>query len=165
MYAYTVAERAEREMAPGTPYAPYGMPRAVAVPTAPALGAAWAATKWHWAPVAGAMEQARQLGSQGQVMPPGASVVCIPETLLQLMRAAAWSTGRPEGELWVEAAREWLARRAVDDEPQPPTPAAAALAVPRPSSAWAAIDTLLADLRIMHRSNALSDDLGTQPEA
>ena len=165
MHIYTSVERAESGMVAGAKGREYVAPRAVGVPGTPGLGGAWAGTKWQWAPVAGAMEQARQLGSQGQGMPLGASVVRVPEALLRLMRAAAWSTGRPEGELWVEAAREWLTRRALDDEPQPPTPAAAALAVPRPSSAWAAIDTLLADLRVTHRTDTLSKALAAQPAA
>src|SRR5215813_8197925 len=134
MNVHAPTARVERGIVPGTHYGEYGAPRAVGVSTAPRLGGAWAGSKWQWAPLAGGMEQA----------------------LLRLMRAAAWSTGRSEAELWVEAAREWLARRALDDEPQPPTPAAAALAVPRPSSAWAAIDTLLADLRLASGSDALA---------
>ena len=156
MNAHALTERVERGVVPGTQNREYGAPRAVGASTAPGLGGAWAGTKWQWAPLAGPMEQARRPGIQGQALPPGASVVRIPEALLRLMRAAAWSTGRSEAELWVEAAREWLARRALDDEPQPPTPAAAALAVPRPSSAWAAIDTLLADLRLARGSHALA---------
>lgn len=80
-------------------------------------------------------------------LPQGASVLRVPLELLQAMRRAAASEGRDEAAAWAEAAREWLAGRACDDEPQPPTPAAAALPCPRTAGAWAAIDAVLADLR------------------
>lgn len=80
-------------------------------------------------------------------LPQGASVIHVPLELLQAMRRAAAAEGRDEGAAWAEAAREWLAGRARDDEPQPPTPAAAALPCPRTASAWAAIDAVLSDLR------------------
>jgi hypothetical protein len=80
-------------------------------------------------------------------LPQGASVIRVPLELLQAMRRAAAAEGRDEAATWAEAAREWLAGRARDDEPQPPTPAAAALPCPRAASAWAAIDAVLADLR------------------
>lgn len=80
-------------------------------------------------------------------LPQGASVIRVPLELLQAMRRAAASEGRDEAAAWAEAAREWLAGRARDDEPQPPTPAAAALPCPRAASAWAAIDAVLDHLR------------------
>lgn len=88
-------------------------------------------------------------------LPQGASVIRVPLELLQAMRRAAASEGRDEAATWAEAAREWLAGRARDDEPQPPTPAAAALPCPRAASAWAAIDAVLTDLRspAHHRSS------------
>ena len=80
-------------------------------------------------------------------LPPGAAVIRVPLELLQAMRRTATAEGRDEAAAWAEAAREWLAGRARDDEPQPPTPAAAALPCPRAAGAWAAIDAVLADLR------------------
>src|SRR5262249_61407912 len=126
MNAHAPTARVERGIVPGTHYGEYGAPRAVGVSTAPRLGGAWAGSKWQWAPLAGGMEQARRPGVQGQPLPPGASVVQIPEALLRLMRAAAWSTGRSEAELWVEAAREWLGGRGVCEGRTPPGPAAPA---------------------------------------
>lgn len=87
-----------------------------------------------------------------QPLPPGASVIRVPLELLQAMRRAAAAEGRDEAAAWAEAAREWLAGRAHDDEPPSPTPAAAALPRPRASAAWAAIDALLADLRLPRRA-------------
>lgn len=80
-------------------------------------------------------------------LPAGAAVIRIPLELLQAMRRTAAAEGRDEAAAWAEAAREWLAGRARDDEPQPPTPAAGALPCPRAANAWAAIDAVLADLR------------------
>lgn len=63
------------------------------------------------------------------------------------MSAAARAQCRSLSDIWAEAAHEWLRNHAQEYEPQPPTPAAAALAVPRPARSWTAIDTVLADLR------------------
>ncbi len=87
-----------------------------------------------------------------QPLPAGASVIRVPLELLQAMRRAAAVEGRDEAAAWAEAAREWLAGRARDDEPPSPTPAAAALPRPRASAAWASIDALLADLRVPRRA-------------
>jgi hypothetical protein len=78
-----------------------------------------------------------------------ATVIRVPAALLAEMAWAAGVQRRDAGIVWAEAAREWLARRAHGDEPQPPdpTPAAAALPLPRATQVWAAIDALLAELR------------------
>jgi len=116
------------------------------------LGTARAGERWRWAPVRvelrpqGATTAADER-SQPRRVATSASAVRIPEGVLRTMREAAWNEGRTESEIWAEAAREWLMRRARDDEPQPPTPAAAALPVPRIAHAWHAIDALLAELR------------------
>jgi hypothetical protein len=78
-------------------------------------------------------------------------LVRVPTAVLREMTRAAHVAGRSEGELWAEAAREWLARRARGDEPLPPTPAAPALPVPRPMRAWSAIDSVMTDLRRARR--------------
>jgi hypothetical protein len=120
------------------------------------LGSARAVGHWRWAhpntphalsqhplaygPGAGGATERR-------VVATSASAVRIPEAILRLMREAAWRAGRTESEIWAEAAREWLTRRMLDDEPQPPTPAAAALPLPRVVGAWEAIDLVLHDLR------------------
>lgn len=129
--------------------------RAVVRPASSGLGAASAGPIHAWAlplplplplpmplpaPVPAAPVQAQAM------LPRGASVVRIPLELIQAMRRTAAIEGRDEATAWAEAAREWLASRARDDEPQPPTPAAAALPCPRAASAWAAIDAVLADL-------------------
>lgn len=125
--------------------------RAVVRPASSGLGAASAGPIHAWAlplpmplpaPVPAAPARAQAM------LPPGASVVRIPLELIQAMRRTAAIEGRDEATAWAEAAREWLASRARDDEPQPPTPAAAALPCPRAASAWAAIDAVLADLCI-----------------
>lgn len=108
------------------------------------LGAAAAGTAWSWAgepPLVRPPETSGGLGA--------ATVIRVPAALLAEMARAAGAQQRDAGVVWAEAAREWLARRAHDDEPQPPdpTPTAAALPLPRVVQAWAAIDALLADLR------------------
>lgn len=124
----------------------------------PGLGAASAGPIYAWAlpapmPMAVPVHaQAPISASLSQPLPPGASVIRVPLELLQAMRHAAAAEGRDEAAAWAEAAREWLAGRAHDDEPPSPTPAAAALPRPRASAAWAAIDALLTDLRLPHRA-------------
>ena len=153
MSAYTLAEHVE--LASGQPEVWRSTAHANSHGAAPGLGRAWAGVQWHWAQPRAeeqsvpepAPRQEAGWRPEALALPAGTSAVLIPEALLRLMRAAARDLGRTESALWAEAAREWLARRALDDEPQPPTPAAAALAVPRPITAWMAIDTLLAELR------------------
>lgn len=121
---------------------------------APALGSAQAAETWNWAQP----ERAYPLAQDTQVRPLPAAIptpssdrsvaLRVPATVLRRMAAAAQACGRSEGDIWAEAAEEWLSRYALDDEPQPPTPAAAALSIPRPARCWGAIDALLADLRV-----------------
>jgi hypothetical protein len=72
----------------------------------------------------------------------------VPREVLRLMAQAAWAAGRSEEEIWIEAAREWLLRRTRDDEPPPTAPAAAWPIAPRVAHTWAAIDALVADLRL-----------------
>ena len=115
------------------------------------LGTARADERWRWAPLgtasvarSGDVSFERSRDVRRTITSP--SAVRIPEKVLSMMREAAWRAGRTESEIWAEAAREWLLRRLRDDEPQPPTPAAA-LPVPRMAQAWRAIDTLLAELR------------------
>ena len=107
---------------------------------------------WRCAPRCAAV--AAEERSEPRRIATSASAVRIPEGVLRTMRKAAWSAGRTESEIWAEAAREWLMRRARDDEPQPPTPAAAALPVPRMAHAWHAIDALLAELRMSSRETS-----------
>ena len=73
----------------------------------------------------------------------------------QSIAEAAWLLGRDEGEIWAEAAREWLSHHLglvalgaddANDDP-PPTAPAAAVAARRAGRCWSAIDELLADLR------------------
>lgn len=119
---------------PLTRIAPSHQPPRVSAP----LGTATIAGGWQWAgavrvePVAPA---------------PKMAAIRISSTLLDEMAAAARTAGRSLSEVWAEAAHEWLTLHAREDEPQPPTPAAAALAVPRPARSWVGIDAVLADLR------------------
>lgn len=120
----------------------------VSVPASGPLGAAFASRAWSWAQTSAAHPPAGQGRSRTDERA-GATVVRIPDDLLRRMAEAARFTGRGEHEVWAEAARQWLSLRALDDDPQPPTPAAAAQ--PRPRRSWAGIDALLADLRIVGR--------------
>lgn len=125
------------------------------LPPRTGLGAASAGPIHAWAlpaPVVPVSTRAPMVAPLPQPLPPGASVIRVPLELLQAMRRAAAAEGRDEAAAWAEAAREWLAGRAHDDEPPSPTPAAAALPRPHASSKWAAIDALLADLRLPRRA-------------
>jgi hypothetical protein len=70
--------------------------------------------------------------------------------LLRAMSLASVRQGRAEGEIWAEAAREWLARHQGDD-PEPPTPGASAPVWRAErdlrTRCWSAIDVLMGDLR------------------
>ena len=132
--------------------------RATAAASAP-LGAAFAARAWSWAPT-GAAHASTQSTRQRTDERASATVVRIPDDLLRRMAEAARFTGRGEHEVWAEAARQWLSLRALDDDPQPPTPAAAAQ--PRPRRSWATIDALLADLRVVGRL-PLAGERGGKP--
>jgi hypothetical protein len=112
------------------------------------LGAAFAGRAWSWAPT-GAAHASTHSTRQRTDERASTTVVRIPDDLLRRMAEAARFTGRGEHEVWAEAARQWLSLRALDDDPQPPTPAAAAQ--PRPRRSWAGIDALLADLRVIGR--------------
>lgn len=133
---------------------PLRLPRRAAGASAPragtspiTLGAASAGPIHAWAlPVPAPAALPLPVAAPAAALPQGASVVRVPLELIQAMRRTAVSEGRDEAAVWAEAAREWLASRARDDEPQPPTPAAAALPCPRAASTWAAIDAVLADL-------------------
>jgi hypothetical protein len=73
--------------------------------------------------------------------------VRIPADLVRRMSLEAHLSSKSESEVWAEAARAWLQRRACDDD-FPPTPPAAAQPCPRRErTAWVAIDALLVDLR------------------
>ena len=73
--------------------------------------------------------------------------VRIPADLVRRMSLEARLSGKSESDVWAEAARTWLQRRACDDD-FPPTPPAAAQPCPRRErTAWVAIDALLIDLR------------------
>lgn len=112
------------------------------------LGSACAASIWRWAGSAtgGGQEMASaQPGARLSIHEH--QVLRVPREVLRLMAEAAWAAGRSEEEIWIEAAREWLRRRTRDDEPPPTAPAAAWPALPRTASTWAAIDTLVAELR------------------
>lgn len=107
------------------------------------LGAARAGTTWRWA-----TSGARATGThQAPATEISAIPISIPVRLLGAMRAAAHAAGQSESEVWAEAAREWLRQRQHDNGPLPPTPAAAALAVPRRARSWSAVDAVLTDLR------------------
>lgn len=113
---------------------------------APHLGTAHAAASWQWvAPRAIAPRTTPQRTPQGPLV--GATALRVPASLLQRMAYMSDATGRNEAELWAEAAEEWLSRRDADDEPQPPTPASAMLALPHTTRTWDAIDAVLAELR------------------
>jgi hypothetical protein len=116
------------------------------------LGTATAAPIWGWA-------HPPREGTRHQSVPATASVRTAPERtelpmapeLLRAMAEAAQTTGRPEREIWAEAAREWLRRHHQSDDPQPPEPGASA---PNPAAlraarerCWQAIDVLVNDLR------------------
>ena len=120
--------------APLTPSAPSYLPPRVPAP----LGSAAIAGRWQWA---GTMRP------QPSPPAPRMAAVRMPPALLEEMAAAARVSGRSLSDVWAEAAREWLSQHAREDEPQPPTPAAAALAVPRPPRSWVGIDAILSDLR------------------
>lgn len=121
---------------------------------APALGTAHAAEIWSWAPSrrasAPVVEDTKVHSLSPRDTVPAtdqAAALRIPLAVLRRMAAAAQACGRSEADIWAEAAEDWLARYALDNEPQPPTPAAAALSVPRPARSWNAIDALLTELR------------------
>lgn len=127
------------------------------------LGAARAGALWTWAaptlgpaPRGAASDQrlaaAPRAGAGATPMAKPRTVeqpapLSVPETVVRAMREAARAAGRTESEVWAEAARSWLREQRRDDGPQPPTPAAAALAVPRRARNWSTIDAVLADLR------------------
>ena len=104
------------------------------------LGNAHASRDWRWA-----AETPSRVAAARQQQP--AAMLRVPPALLRAMSAVARSEGMSESEIWSAAARAWLERRTRDDEPQPPTPAGAALPIPLRARSWAAIDTLLRDLR------------------
>lgn len=121
---------------------------------APALGSAHAADVWSWAPARRASTPAVTDTKVHPLSPlvsgpatDRATALRIPATVLRRMAAAAHACGRSEADIWAEAAEEWLTRYALDNDPQPPTPAAAALSLPRPARSWNAIDALLTELR------------------
>lgn len=73
--------------------------------------------------------------------------VSVSPELWQAVAAYAAETGRTPDDVWAEAARDWLARRAHHDEPPPTSPASAALSGARHYRAWGEIDATLAELR------------------
>jgi len=112
------------------------------------LGAASAGRSWRWAAArAGDAEQPPPVESAPLSTIP-ITTLRMSALLLRMMDDAARASGRDTAEVWAEAAREWLrGRDRHDDEPQPPAPVAAALAVPRRDQVWCGIDAVLADLR------------------
>lgn len=108
------------------------------------LGSASAGAAWGWVQRASARDSAHPSRTELPMSP----------SLMRSMAAAATACGRPERDVWAEAAREWLLRHA-GEGPEPPQPGAPARQ-PRPSPAtrqgcWAAIDILLNDLRDTHQ--------------
>jgi hypothetical protein len=106
---------------------------------------------WQWFWSAGSFGSARRAGAHtanamGTRMLRPATLAHVPMSIRLLMAEAALSSGRDEGDLWAEAAGDWLRRHAFDDDPVPPAPAGA-LAAPRRKSSWEAIDDLLTTLR------------------
>lgn len=133
--------------APASP-GPSAHPVRISASASASLGTASAFERWQWAgTVSVAPIAAAPVASVAPA--PKVAAVRIPPLLLEEMSTAAHLCGRSLSDIWAEAAREWLRRHAHEHEPepQPPTPAAAALAVPRPTRSWAAIDTVLAELR------------------
>lgn len=121
---------------------------------APTLGSAHAAEVWSWAaprPAPATVAEDTKVSPISPLVSAPATdrgvALRVPATVLRRMSAAAQASGRSEGDIWAEAAEEWLTRYVLDNEPQPPTPAAAALSVPRPARSWSAIDALLTELR------------------
>jgi hypothetical protein len=107
------------------------------------LGSA-SAGAWRWAMNSGGADCAWRASATERT---AHQVLRVPREVLHMMSAAAWAAGRSEEEIWIEAAREWLRRRAHEDDPPPTAPAAAWPASPRVERTWAAIDALVAELR------------------
>jgi hypothetical protein len=99
--------------------------------------------------------------SVGMPMLRPATLAHVPVSIRLLMAEAALSSGRDEGDLWTEAAGDWLRRHAFDNDPVPPAPAGA-LAVPRRKSSWDAIDDLLTTLR---QAGVSPTQIGTEQAA
>ncbi|MBF6589120.1 MAG: hypothetical protein IVW57_01150 [Ktedonobacterales bacterium] len=135
------------EMIVGTPPAATPLARSGGLGSASAacgVASAWSGEGGWWQP--------RSPSGHGAPIPsvasaPAPHVLRVPRDVLRMMAEAAWAAGRGEEEIWIEAAREWLRRRARDDEPPPSAPAAAWPVAARGTRAWAAIDALLAELR------------------
>jgi hypothetical protein len=116
------------------------------------LGSASAGAAWGWVQHVSARDSARPSRTELPMSP----------SLMRSMAAAATACGRPERDVWAEAAREWLLRHA-GEGPEPPQPGAPARQ-PRPSPStrqgcWAAIDILLNDLRDTHQVALAPADL------
>lgn len=109
---------------------------APSVVPAAGLGTSSAVSMWAWAAPA-----------SGPASATPHRLLHVPRELLQRMSETAWSAGRSEEDIWIEAAREWLSRRARGDDPPPTAPAAALPPRPRAEHSWHAIDSLLAQLR------------------
>ena len=121
-----------RPVSPSSSAAALGMSSASAGPT-------WRWTSATYEPVA-----AESMLMSAPVAP---AHVRIPADLVRRMSLEAHLSSKSESEVWAEAARAWLQRRACDDD-FPPTPPAAAQPCPRRErTAWVAIDALLVDLR------------------
>jgi len=120
------------------------LPRPVPV----SLGAASAGHSWRWAAGEGAAVSPPLAVAEPSAAPLPTTTLRMSALLMRMMNDAARASGRDAAEVWAEAAREWLRQRdRHDDEPQPPAPVAAALAVPRRDQVWCGIDAVLADLR------------------
>jgi hypothetical protein len=128
------------------PASPHPIPIPVPIPVS--LGAASAGRSWRWA-AAPAGDTERHPPVERAPLPTiPTTTLRMSALLMRMMDDAARASGRDAAEVWAEAAREWLRQRdRHDDEPQPPAPVAAALAVPRRDQVWCGIDAVLADLR------------------
>jgi hypothetical protein len=116
---------------------------------APGMASATAGPGWRWAGPASALRSDTPLEVEAAISLPAPQParVRIPVDLLRRMSFEARLSGVSESDVWAEAARAWLRRRARDDD-FPPTPPAAAQPCPRRErTAWVAIDALLVALR------------------
>ena len=137
-------QRATTWLATTVSAAGYGAPTGASRASA-GLGSAHAGSQWAWAvaPVRPAARPAEP--TTARAPHPGASLRA-PVELLSQMADAASALGRSESDVWVEAAREWLRRRAISPVTPPAAPAQSA-EPRRIARVWDDIDALLTELR------------------